>query len=151
MWKIGELAPNRGILKICYEKKIPIFCPALSDSGIGLMIWGKKAKGKRELNIQIDAFEDLKEIINLVWDAKKVGIIYLGGGVPKNYIQQALQFTKGANYGIQITTDRAESGGSSGAPLKEGVSWGKMNKDALFVNVPCDVTVALPLIWGSVV
>ena len=80
---------------------------------------------------------------------QRTGIIYIGGGVPKNFIQQSLQFSKGADYGIQITTDSTEPGGSSGAPLKEGISWGKMKKNADFVDVRCDATIALPLILGA--
>lgn len=145
--KIGELCPGNGILKKCHEKNIPIFCPALADSGIGLMIWGRLAEGKK---INIDAFADMDEIIKKAWDSKKSGIIYVGGGVPKNFIQQSLQFSKGASYGIQITTDHPEPGGSSGAPLKEGISWGKMKANADFVDVHCDATIALPLIYSSV-
>lgn len=150
LWKIGELCPGNSencILKKCYEKKIPIFCPALADSGIGLMIWGRKVEGKK---IFIDAFEDMKEIIDITWTSKKNGVIYIGGGTPKNFIQQSLQFSKGADYGIQITTDRMEPGGSSGAPLKEGISWGKMKSNANFVDVFCDATIALPLIFASI-
>ncbi len=147
LWKMGELAPGKGILKKCFEKKIPIFCPAISDSGIGLMMWGRIVQGK-ETNV--NAFGDMKEIIDISWSAKKRGVIYVGGGVPKNFIQQSLQFSKGADYGIQITTDRTEAGGSSGAPLKEGISWGKMNKNAEFIDVFCDATIALPLIYASV-
>ncbi len=148
LWKIGELSPGDGILKKCYEKKIPIFCPGIADSGIGLMMWGRIIEGKGKTNI--DVFEDMKEIIDIAWTAKKRGIIYVGGGLPKNFIQQSLQFSKGADYGIQITTDRTEPGGSSGAPLKEGISWGKMNKNAEFVDVFCDATIALPLIFAGI-
>jgi len=150
LWKIGELLnvdETESILKKCFIKKIPIFCPALADSGIGLMIWGKKVVGKE---IFVDAFEDMKEIIDFSWKNKKKGVLYIGGGTPKNFIQQSMQFSTPASYGIQITTDRAESGGSSGAPLKEGVSWGKMLEEGKFVNVICDATIALPLIFGSV-
>jgi len=150
LWKLGEICPGTSencILKKCYEKKIPIFCPALSDSGIGLMIWGRKAAGKK---ISVDTFEDMNEIIDIAWTAEKRGVLYVGGGVPKNFIQQSLQFSKGAQYGIQITTDRVESGGSSGAPLKEGISWGKMESNAHFVDVLCDATIALPLIMSFI-
>jgi deoxyhypusine synthase len=148
LWKIGELSPSRGILKKCYEKKIPVFCPGIADSGIGLMMWGRIASNKGKTNI--DVFEDMKEIIDISWTAKKRAVIYIGGGLPKNFIQQSLQFSKGADYGIQITTDRTEPGGSSGAPLKEGISWGKMKKDAEFVDVFCDATIALPLIFAGI-
>ncbi len=147
--KIGELLPDKeeSILRTCYEKNIPIFCPGIADSGIGLMVWGRLMEGRK---IEIDAFDDMKEIIDLAWSSEKNGVIYVGGGVPKNFIQQSLQFSKGATYGIQITTDRAESGGSSGAPLSEGISWGKMKKSGKFVDVFCDATIALPLLWMSV-
>jgi len=145
---MGSLLPKEpaSILRICYDLKIPVFCPALTDSGLGLMIWGRLAGGKR---LDIPAFDDLKEIISIAWDSKKNGVFYVGGGVPKNFCQQAMQFSKQASYGVQITTDRPEWGGSSGAELREGISWGKMNSDAEFVDVFCDATIALPLIWAA--
>jgi len=147
LWKIGSLIKKESILKTCYDKKIPIFCPGIADSGIGLMMWNHIARGE---NVQLKAFEDLKEMMNLAWTDKKKGVIYIGGGLPKNYIQQAMQITKGASYGIQITMDRPEPGGSSGAELREGISWGKMNEKGKFVNVVCDATIALPLIYAAV-
>ena len=117
----------------------------MADSGIGLMIWGRLASGKK---INIDGFSDMKEIIDISWGAKKTGVIYLGGGVPKNFIQQSLQFSKGADYGIQITMDRPEHGGSSGAELVEGKSWGKLKYKAKYVDVICDFTIALPIIYS---
>src|SRR3989344_3835608 len=160
LWKIGSLLERKGsthfnpeneresILKVCYENKIPIFCPGITDSGIGLMVYGREMEGKK---IEIDVFSDLKEIMDISWECKKSGVIYVGGGLPKNYIQQAMQFSpKSASYGVQITMDRVESGGSSGALLKEGISWGKMSKEGKFVDVWCDATIALPLIFGAV-
>lgn len=151
--KIGELLPEKGnnLLRTCYEKKIPVFCPGISDSGIGLMVWGRLASGK---TLNIDVFEDMKKIMDISWNSKKKGVIYIGGGVPKNFIQQSLQFSTGADYGIQITVDRPEPGGSSGAPLEEGISWGKLKSDAKknqdYVDVFCDATIAIPLLWASV-
>jgi len=151
--KISSLLPenSNSILRTCYENKIPIYCPAIADSGIGLMIWGRLASGKK---INIDAFDDMKEIIDLAWTSKTKAVIYIGGGTPKNFIQQSLQFSSGANYGIQITTDTPAGGGSSGAPLEEGKSWGKLKPDATesdYVNVNCDATIALPLIFADTI
>lgn len=143
---LGSVSPPDTLLRVAYEKKIPVFCPALADSGIGLMIWGRKAAGKK---INIDAFGDMQEIIDLAWTAKKNGVFYVGGGVPKNFIQQSMQFGKPASYGVQITTDRAEFGGSSGAPLQEGISWGKMQAKGKYVDVSCDATIVLPLILAG--
>ncbi|MAH03762.1 deoxyhypusine synthase [Candidatus Pacearchaeota archaeon] len=161
LWEIGRnVEDKKSILRICYEKKIPIFCPGIADSGIGLMIWGRLIKGenvdetlKNKGKLNVDVFDDLREMLDLAWTCKKAGVIYVGGGLPKNFIQQAMQFSvkqDGADYGIQITTDRPESGGSSGAPLTEGISWGKMKKKGKYVNVYCDATIALPLIYGAI-
>lgn len=150
LWQLGNLVPKKSILRTCYKKKIPVFCPAISDSGIGLMVWSslirKEHKGKK---VDLNEFDDLQDMLDLVWTAKKKGVFYIGGGTPKNYIQQALQFKGGSDYGVQITTDRPEPGGSSGAPLREGISWGKMHAKADFVDVFCDATIALPLIYAA--
>jgi deoxyhypusine synthase len=61
-----------------------------------------------------------------------------------------MQFSKGAEYGVQISTDMPQFGGSSGAELREGISWGKMNTKGKFVDVYCDATIALPLIYSAV-
>ena len=148
LWKLGEILPGKdSILKVCYEKKIPIFCPGIADSGIGLMIWGRQAQGDK---FDLPVFEDMKEIISTAWDSKKNGVIYVGGGLPKNFIQQSMQFSKGATYGVQISTDMPQWGGSSGANLCEGISWGKMKEEGKYIDVYCDATIALPLIWASV-
>jgi len=147
--KMGCLIPaeSNSILRACFDNKVDLYCPGLADSGIGLMIWGRLAAGKK---IAVGAFNDMNEIIDYAWTAKKSGVIYVGGGMPKNFIQQSLQFSKGASYGVQITTDRASSGGSSGAPLEEGKSWGKLENSAKYVDVNCDATIAMPLIFGGI-
>ncbi|MEM4267813.1 MAG: deoxyhypusine synthase [Candidatus Woesearchaeota archaeon] len=149
LWRIGSFVKAKdSILRVCYDKKIPVFCPAISDSGIGLMVWGRIAEGKK---LTVDAFQDLRRIMSIAMDAKTAGVIYIGGGVPKNYIQQAMQLSpNAAKYGIQVTMDRPEPGGSSGAELREGISWGKMSADGEYVDVICDATIALPLIYAAV-
>jgi len=143
----SKIKDENSILRVACENKIPIFCPSLADSGIGMIIYGKKAQGKE---IKIDAFEDMRDINDIAWTCNKAGVFYLGGGVPKNFIQQTMQFApRNASFGVQITMDRAEFGGSSGASLKEGISWGKMNKEGRFVDVFLDCTVALPLIFAA--
>ncbi len=145
LWEIGKNVKERSLLNACFEKKVPIFCPAISDSGLGLQVWGFIQKHK----LSISAFDDLKEILDIAWTAKRSGVMYIGGGVPKNYIQQAMQFSKQAYYAVQITTDRPEPGGSSGAPLREGISWGKLQYEAKFIDLFCDATIALPIIHAA--
>ncbi|MFH0949381.1 MAG: deoxyhypusine synthase family protein, partial [Candidatus Aenigmatarchaeota archaeon] len=105
LFELGRIAPKDSLLHICHKKNIPLFCPAIADSGIGLQIWSYIAGGKY---LAVNTFSDLKEIISIAWSAKRKGVIYIGGGVPKNYIQQSMQVSKPADYGVQITTDRPE-------------------------------------------
>ena len=97
--------------------------------------------------LKVDLFKDQAEILDLVWSSRKTGALILGGGVPKNYLNQALMTaSKPLTYAVQITTDRPEYGGLSGATFEEAISWGKVKPDAYKVIVPCDFTVALPIL-----
>jgi len=137
-----ELPENsNSILKICSEKNIPIFCPAFTDSGLALQL------GFHHQKLNLNHFKDMLEMVNLAWDAKSSGVCIIGGGVPKNFIFQSLQFCpNSASYAIQITMDRPESGGLSGATLREAMSWGKINEKAKYSTVILDATIALPII-----
>lgn len=140
---LGKQLPkdSQSILKICEQKKIPIYCPAFTDSGLALQL------GFHNQNINLNHFKDMLEMVNLAWDAKKAGVCIVGGGVPKNFIMQSLQFCpNSATYAIQITMDRPEQGGLSGATLEEAISWGKVNEKAKYSTIISDATIALPLI-----
>ena len=81
---------------------------------------------------------------------KKYGAIILGGGVPKHFVAGMMQVTGNSlNYAIQITMDRPEHGGVSGAPLREAKSWKKVATDALTTDIICDVTIAFPLLVAA--
>lgn len=141
---LGERVPDnpKSILKICAEKNIPIFCPAFTDSGLALQL------GFHYQQLNLNHFKDMLKMVNLAWDAKKAGICIIGGGVPKNFIFQSMQFCpNSADYAIQITMDRPEPGGLSGATLQEAISWGKVNKNAKHTTVISDATIALPIIF----
>ena len=151
LWEIGKSLGKGSILNACYEKEMPVFCPALADSGIGLQVWNYNnvRHGESAKQIHISTFEDLREMMDIAWSSKRSGFFYVGGGVPKNFIQQAMQFSKPASYGVQIRMDRQEYGGSSGAELRESVSWGKLEKDAKHADIVCDATIALPVIHAA--
>ena len=135
-----------SIVRAAYEKDIPIFVPALADSILGLQLWLFSQTHK----VLIDDMADLGHIQRLAWDAEKAGAFFLGGGVPKNYIfQSRLMSPKTFEYAIQITMDRVETGGLSGASLSEAISWGKVGQKSKMVTVVADVTLALPLIYGA--
>ncbi|MFX1503897.1 MAG: deoxyhypusine synthase family protein [Promethearchaeota archaeon] len=132
---------SHSILRACFEREIPIFCPAFTDSGLAMQV------GFHNQNLNLNHFKDMLEMVNIAWDAKIAGICIVGGGVPKNFIMQSLQFCpNSATFAIQITMDRPEPGGLSGASLKEAISWGKINEKAKYSTIISDATIALPLI-----
>ena len=97
------------------------------------------------------------QIFQIKRAASKTGVIYIGGGVPKNYIQQTAYLEDlfgipdaGHDYGFQITTDTPQWGGLSGCTFKEGLSWGKEKPEGSYVTCYCDATIALPIIVKSV-
>ncbi|MFX1569896.1 MAG: deoxyhypusine synthase family protein [Promethearchaeota archaeon] len=140
---LGNQLPedSNSILRICADKQIPIFCPAFTDSGLALQL------GFHHQKLNLNHFTDMLEMVNLAWDAKIAGICIVGGGVPKNFIMQSLQFSpNSATYAIQITMDRPEQGGLSGATLREAISWGKINEIAKYSTIISDATIALPII-----
>ena len=105
----------------------------------------------------IDQIRDNYEIAQLKKMASATGAIYVGGGVPKNYIQQLgpvsellFQRESGHRYALQITTDDPKWGGLSGCTFEEAKSWGKIEKESAYAAVYIDATVALPLLVGAV-
>ena len=143
----------------CWKYNVPIFVPALSDSSIGLGITQHYVDhlNKRLTPLVIDEIRDNYEIFKIKKASKKTGVIYVGGGVPKNYIQQTAYLEdifgvpdSGHDYGFQLTTDRPEWGGLSGATFKEAFSWGKERPSGMYVVCYCDATIALPLVVKAV-
>ncbi|MHA1551411.1 MAG: deoxyhypusine synthase [Candidatus Heimdallarchaeaceae archaeon] len=141
-----KIDDENSFVKAAYDNKVPIYVPALSDSVLGLQLW-LFSQLNRTL---IDDMDDLGSIQRLAWDSEKAGAFFLGGGVPKNYIfQSRLMSPKTFDYAIQITMDRVETGGLSGASLEEAISWGKVNSGSKMINVVSDITIALPLIFHA--
>ena len=139
----SKIEDRRSILRLAYDHQVPIFCPALSDSMIGLQAW----LHSQTKNLHLDAIADVKEIVDICYDSPKAGIFIVGGGVPKNFALQSMLVTpKSFNLAIQLTTDTPESGGLSGATLSEAVSWGKISANANYVTVYGDATINFPLI-----
>ncbi len=103
--------------------------------------------------MQLDTIQDNYEIAQIVLKSKKTGTIYIGGGVPKNYINDAavmLDYTPGHTYVFQITTDAPHWGGLTGSTLDEAKSWGKVSKKATRATAYVEATIGLPLVAGYV-
>ena len=146
LFEVGkQIQDPESILATAAKKGVPIISPGFIDSIAGFHLWvfGQDKK------MGIDPLLDVSKLMDKVYDAKKVGIIILGGGWPKHFALFANTFREGVDCAIQITMDRPEPGGLSGATLEEAISWGKVKPEGKAVTVICDVTIAFPLIVAA--
>ena len=151
LWR--ETGQN-GILTAAYRANVPIFCPAIADSSIGMGL--AQARQRHPKLGCVDVIGDIIESANLVIRRHQTASVVLGGGTPKNFINQAsvqAEFYRpgigGHRYALQIVTDTPYFGGASGSTLEEAQSWGKLADDADQVTVHADATVALPLLASA--
>jgi deoxyhypusine synthase len=140
-----QITDKESILATAARRNVPVICPAFVDSIAGFQLW---TFGQDKI-LRIDPFLDLNTLMDKVYEAKKVGIIMLGGGVPKHFALFANTFREGVDTAVQITMDRPEPGGLSGASLEEAISWGKIKPKGRAVTVICDVTIAFPVIIAA--
>ena len=151
-----EKGKKEGILTAAARAGVPVYCPAIGDSSIGMALaYLKLSRGKE---ISFDTVQDVLETSQICQWARRSGVIYIGGGTPKNFIQQA-EITSdlsgnrigGHLYALQVTQDSPQWGGLSGCTLKEAQSWGKVAPDSQRLTLHCDATIALPLVSTAVV
>ncbi|MEM2117684.1 MAG: deoxyhypusine synthase [Candidatus Bathyarchaeia archaeon] len=170
LYLFGKWLSKKGIKSIAAvaaENNVPIFCPAISDSAYGEAFLMAKNMGHP---IVIDSVKEFDQFVGIGEKTKDIGVIYIGGGVPKDFTQliaisvSPKTMDKGVpgregfkrksvqeyyyphKYAIQITTDSPQWGSLSGCTLEEAVSWGKIHSEGKRAVCYCDATIALPLI-----
>ena len=152
-WLLKHYPSGRSMTATAARLGIPIFIPALSDSSIGIALVMARRDG---CQVMIDQLADAEELTKYVERSQKTGVVYIGGGVPKNFIQQTQVIASihnhdcgGHDYAIQYTTDTPHHGGLSGCTFEEAVSWGKESCDCRKVQCFCDATIAIPLVTSA--
>ncbi|MFB3140609.1 MAG: deoxyhypusine synthase family protein [Candidatus Acidiferrales bacterium] len=159
---------ERGILRSAYEKNVPVFVPAFTDSevGIDLALHNHERAKQGQPLLKFDPYIDLEHFTSTLVPQKRLGLFTLGGGVPRNWAQQfgvyvELRLRRGLDnfdlkryhYGVRICPEPVNWGGLSGSTYTEAVSWGKFvppEEGGRFAEVLEDATVALPLVAGAV-
>jgi deoxyhypusine synthase len=155
IYKMGEYLDKHGkqesFVHEAYKKQVPIFCPAFSDSsaGFGLVFHQTEKKDK---SIAIDSVKDFRELTEIKVKSKDSGLLMVGGGVPKNFVQDTVVAADiiGVDapmhkYAIQLTVADERDGALSGSTLKEANSWGKVDS-GLEQMVYGEATVTFPLL-----
>ena len=158
----------RSIVLEAYRREVPVFVPALSDSSAGLAVVAHRvrAAGKGLPHVAFDSGKDFHELAMIKLAAAETGLLMVGGGVPKNFAQDAVvaarMLAEGGDgehpgpatpsrhvpmhkYAVQLTVADARDGGLSGSTLREAASWGKV-ATARERMVYGEATVTLPLL-----
>ncbi len=143
---------KRGILAAASHHGVPIFCGATTDSEFALNL--VKYNIRNGWRIVLDELADVGVFADSLLRTERGGTLIIGGGVPRNWAQQAwplLEMTgaterHGYDRTVRIFTDSPSWGGLSGCTISESVSWGKYTENAIAAEVQCDATIALPLL-----
>jgi deoxyhypusine synthase len=140
-----------SLVQTCYEMDVPIFCPAFSDSsaGFGLVKHQFDNPGK---HLSIDSVKDFLELTQIKIAADVTGLFMIGGGVPKNFVQDTVICAEILGndvpmhkYAVQVTVADVRDGACSSSTLKEASSWGKV--DTVYEQmVYAEATSVVPLI-----
>lgn len=163
-----KIAKEDGIITTAYKSKVPLYCPAIGDSVIGMDV--AAARYSHGAKTQFDVIADVIETTRIVAETEKkggrTGVIILGGGVARNFTQQTAtgsyilgrdfgasrdSWFKRHKYGIQITCDSPQWGGLSGSTFEEAQSWGKYDNKMHATQIFSEVTIALPILVEAVI
>jgi len=145
-------AKKKGsLIEMAYDNNVPIFCPAFTDSSAGFGLVMHQERNPKN-HITIDSIREFRELTEIKIRSKGSGLFMIGGGVPKNFIQDTVICAEllGKNvdmhkYAVQITVADSRDGACSSSTLKEASSWGKVDvtKEQM---VFAEATTILPLI-----
>ena len=150
----SKLRDPESIVRQCHRLGVPIFCPALNDSSIGIGLTEHRRRCLRDgrEGVVIDAIADNYELTQIVVKSPATAAIYVAGGVPKNFINDSVVMgyifgkNRGHTYAIQVTTAVVSDGGLSSSTLQEAKSWGKIQKKATTAMAWVEPSVSLPLL-----
>ena len=140
-----------SLIELAYDHNVPIFCPAFTDSsaGFGLVMHQERNPNS---HMTIDSIKEFRELTEIKIQSNASGLLMIGGGVPKNFIQDTVicaelldKKVEMHKYAVQITVADSRDGACSSSTLKEASSWGKVDT-AEEQMVFAEATSVLPLI-----
>jgi deoxyhypusine synthase len=138
IWHMGKYLTQHSkkkesLIELAYTHNVPIFCPAFTDSSAGFGLVLHQVKNPKN-HLTIDSIADFRELTEIKIKAGTTGLLMIGGGVPKNFIQDTVvcaeilgKEVEMHKYAIQITVADSRDGACSSSTLKEACSWGKVD------------------------
>ena len=151
--ELAEIATEDGVLTSAYKARVPIFCPAIADSGIAVGIAG--ARFEKKNNFMFDIVQDVLDMMqHRPARARVTGVINLGGGTPKSFIQQteiSSFIFKRPSSRSQVRDSDLHRRAASGRPLQcsvfdERIDLRQTRPRRATAYVNCDATIALPIL-----
>ena len=142
---------KNSLIETAYDNNVPIFCPAFTDSSAGFGLVMHQEQNPKS-HITIDSIREFRELTEIKLQSKQSGLLMIGGGVPKNFVQDTVVCAELLGkkvdmhkYAVQITVADTRDGACSSSTLKEASSWGKVDvtKEQM---VFAEATSVLPLI-----
>jgi deoxyhypusine synthase len=167
--ELAKRSADRAILKSAFERDVPVYVPAFTDSelGLDLAIYNRLRAARNQDTFRFDPFLDLDDFADRIRRHETLGIFTIGGGVPRNWAQQVgpyleiLRTRLGSaepvrryKYAVRICPEPDHWGGLSGCTYTEGVSWGKFvpeSEGGRFAEVFSDATIAWPLLVRALI
>lgn len=143
-----EINDETSICYWAYKNNIPIFCPALTDGSLGDMLYFHSFKSSPQI-LDISITRDIRKLNDIAMNAKRAGMIILGGGLVKHHIANACLMRNGADSAVYVNTAQEFDGSDAGARPDEAVSWGKIKVDGDSVKVYAEATIVFPLIVAA--
>ncbi|KAI4128461.1 MAG: hypothetical protein LQ338_002734 [Usnochroma carphineum] len=143
-----EINNEASIYYWAYKNNIPVFCPALTDGSLGDMLYFHTFKTSPRI-LDISITRDIRKINDLAMNAKRAGMIILGGGLVKHHIANACLMRNGAESAVYINTAQEFDGSDAGASPDEAVSWGKIKVGGDSIKVHAEATIVFPLIVAA--
>ena len=149
-WGVRELLHELGrrirdensILRAAAVNNVPIYVPGYIDGAFGTALFTYS----RTHRFDMDLFKDEQEIADLVFKAKKLGALIIGGGISKHHAIWWAQFSEGLDYAVYVTTAVEWDGSLSGAHPREAITWGKIKREGRHVYIFSDATVVVPIL-----
>ncbi len=122
--------PERSFVASAASLGIPIFWDSMANHSITMNLTRMDREG---FPVTLSAQGDVFDSAAIVFSSENTGFVELGGGGPKNFIQQTgptisqilgIPF-EGAERGLQISTALEREGSLSGCTFGESVTWKK--------------------------
>ncbi len=154
IYRAGKyIEDSYSIIRTCHDVRVPIYVPGFVDGAFGtsILTFNELQRSRGKPRLVIDVLIDEKELMDIIYESKKLLGIVIGGGISKHHLIWWSQFKDGLDYAIYITTAVEWDGSLSGARPREAISWHKIKPTARTAFVYSDATVVVPILFSYVV